>query len=130
LSGGAGEANFDGVRLGWRLGVSGKFSRLPKQAACEFFDADKVGGQITLRHWRPGDRFQPIGLKSAVKLQDWFVNQKIPRARRRQLVVAAAEPGGIFWIEGQRIGENFKLTPQTKRRLIWHWQRAEMKKNQ
>ena len=46
------------------------------QKGCEFFDADRVGGKITLRHWRPGDRFQPIGLKSAVKLQDLFTNRK------------------------------------------------------
>jgi tRNA(Ile)-lysidine synthase len=129
FGGGAGRADFDGLTFHWALKSSnGLRRRSPHQT--ESFDADKVGGHITLRHWRPGDRFQPIGLKSAVKVQDWFVNQKIPRARRRQLVVAAAESGEIFWIVGQRIGENFKLTSQTKRRLIWHWQRAEMKKNQ
>ena len=69
-------------------------------------------------------------MKSALKLQDWFVNQRIPCIRRRQLVVAAVETGEIFWIEGLRIGEKFKLTLQTKRRLIWHWQRAKTKKNQ
>ena len=126
----AGEVDFAGVRFRWDFeGVKNRL-RLSKRTGREFFDADKVGEQITLRHWRPGDRFQPIGMKSAPKLQDWFVNQRIPRLRRRQLVVAAAETGGIFWVEGLRIGENFKLTPQTKRRLIWHWQRAEMKKNQ
>jgi tRNA(Ile)-lysidine synthetase-like protein len=107
---------------------TGSRGRPPRQTEC--FDADRVGGQITLRHWRPGDRFQPIGLKSAVKLQDWFVNQKIPRTRRRELIVAVAEAGGIFWVEGLRIGERFKLTPQTMRRLIWHWQRAGKEGNQ
>ncbi|MGA3283763.1 MAG: tRNA lysidine(34) synthetase TilS [Verrucomicrobiota bacterium] len=130
LSGRVGEVNFDGVRVRWRFGASKKKLHPCQRAAREFFDADKVGEQITLRHWRPGDRFQPIGMKSALKLQDWFVNQRIPRRRRCQLVVAAAETGGIFWIEGLRIGENFKLTPQTRRRLIWCWQRVEMKKNQ
>jgi tRNA(Ile)-lysidine synthase len=116
--------DFGGLTFHWALkNVRGLQKHPPHQT--EFFDADKVGRQITLRHWRPGDRFQPIGLKSAVKLQDWFVSLKIPRARRRQLVVAAAESGEIFWIEGLRIGEHFKLTPQTKRRLIWRWHHAE-----
>ena len=91
----------------------------------EFFDADKVGGQITLRHWRAGDRFQPIGLKSAVKLQDLFTNQKIPRARAGiDLVVAEAANGKIFWVQDLRMAEPFKLTPETKRRLVWRWRCA------
>jgi tRNA(Ile)-lysidine synthase len=123
LAGRAGDVEFDGVRLGWRLETGANFARPHGRNACESFDADMVGGRITLRHWRPGDRFQPIGLKSSVKLQDLFTNRKIPRARRRELMVAVAEDRGIFWVEGLRISENFKLTPQTKRRLVWRWRR-------
>jgi tRNA(Ile)-lysidine synthase len=123
LAGRAGEVTFDGVRVRWRFNAVEKFKRPAARPACESFDADKVGGRITLRHWRPGDRFQPIGLRSSVKLQDLFTNRKIPRARRRELMVAAAENGEIFWVEGLRISENFNLTPQTKRRLTWRWQR-------
>ena len=119
----AGDAEFDGAHFGWRLEAGAKFTRPHSPKACEFFDADKVGGKIMLRHWRPGDRFQPIGLRSPVKLQDLFTNRKIPRARRRELIVAAAENGEIFWAEDLRISENFKITPQTKRRLVWRWQR-------
>ncbi len=123
LAGRAGDVEFDGVRFGWRFEASANFVRPYGRKAYESFDADKVGGKITLRHWRPGDRFQPIGLKSPVKLQDLFTNRKIPRARRRDLMVAAAENREIFWVEGLRISENFKLTSQTRRRLVWRWQR-------
>ena len=114
---------FDGVRVRWRFDPVKKFKRPAARPACESFDADKVGGRITLRYWRPGDRFQPIGMKSSVKLQDLFTNWKIPRARRRELMMAAAENSEIFWVESLRISENFKLTRQTKRRLTWRWQR-------
>jgi tRNA(Ile)-lysidine synthase len=87
----------------------------------EVFDADKIGGGIALRHWHAGDRFQPIGLKSAAKLQDLFVNAKISATRRRELVLAATVNGEIFWVEGLRISESFKLTPNTKRCLVWRW---------
>jgi tRNA(Ile)-lysidine synthase len=122
LAGRAGDVEFDGVRFGWRLEAGAKFARPHGRKACEFFCADKVGGRITLRHWRPGDRFQPIGMKSPVKLQDLFTNRKIPRARRRELIVATAANGEIFWVEGLRISENFKLISKTKRCLIWRWQ--------
>ncbi|HTV75553.1 MAG TPA: tRNA lysidine(34) synthetase TilS, partial [Candidatus Baltobacteraceae bacterium] len=85
----------------------------------------KIGGKIILRHWRAGDRFQLIGSKSAPKLQDLFTNAKIPREWRRNLIVAEAADGEIFWVEGLRISENFKLTARTKRRLAWNWRRDE-----
>jgi len=118
----SGEVIFDGRKFLWAVKkYNGSRVRSPHQT--EFFDADRVGGRITLRHWRPGDRFQPIGLKSPVKLQDLFTNRKIPRARRRVLMVAAAANDEIFWVEDLRISENFKLTRRTKRRLTWRWQR-------
>lgn len=89
----------------------------------EFFDADKVGGTVTLRHWLPGDRFQPIGLAQPVKLQDLFTNQKLSAAARRARVVATTATGEIFWVEGVRIAERFRLDKGTVRRLKWRWLR-------
>ena len=89
----------------------------------ERFDAEAVGKAAILRHWSRGDRFQPIGMKSAVKLQDLFGNLKVPREERHKRVVAVTGKGDIFWVEGLRISEKFKLTPQTRRVLEWRWRR-------
>jgi tRNA(Ile)-lysidine synthase len=118
----AGEASFAGKNFSWAIKKSRGFNgRLRRQPLTESFDADKIGGQITLRHWRAGDRFQPIGMPAPVKLQDLFVNAKIPVARRRRLVLATTKTGDIFWVETLRIAEPFKLTPQTRRQLTWSW---------
>ena len=116
-----GSTTFDGLKLSWRFGRGAKLPR--KSATAEFFDADAVGDEIVLRHWRAGDRFRPIGMQRPVKLQDWFVNQKIPREQRHNLVIAATADGEIFWVEKLRIGERFKVSPNTKRILKWRWQR-------
>jgi tRNA(Ile)-lysidine synthase len=114
---------FDRVRIVWRL-APGKFLGLPsKQAGAEFFDADKVGSRILLRHWQPGDRFQPIGMKTPVKLQDLFTNARIARSRRRELILGLTGDGDIFWVEGLRISERYKLSKSTIRRLHWRWHR-------
>jgi tRNA(Ile)-lysidine synthase len=119
----SGWAVLEGAKVRWQSTRSvGQLTPPAQKPGTEFFDADKMGKEIIFRHWRPGDRFQPIGLKSPAKLQDLFTNQKILRAQRHRLVVA--ESGGeIFWVEGLRISENFKLTPQTKRQLVWQWRR-------
>lgn len=123
LGASARRTTFNGVSIEWKLQPRpGKI--LPKrERGTEYFDAGRVGRRITLRHWRKGDRFQPIGMTSVVKLQDLFVNQKVPRVLRHSLVVAEAEEGGIFWVEGMRISERFQLTRATKRRLQWRWRR-------
>jgi tRNA(Ile)-lysidine synthase len=135
LAGRAGEAFFGGMKFNWKFVgdevtslKSKNQSRLTPAATKlnqEFFDADKIGSKIILRHWRAGDRFQPIGLKSSAKLQDLFVNAKIPRGRRRNLILAATARGEIFWVESLRISENFKITPATKWQLVWRWKNPD-----
>ena len=119
----AGVLDFAGLRIRWEL-CAAKESVQEKAlsgAGREWFDADKIGSSIVLRHWRPGDRFQPIGMGSPVKLQDLFVNRKIPRDERHQLVVATTAAGELFWVEQFRISERFKLDKGTLRRLKWQW---------
>jgi len=118
-----GKAVFDARRFRWRL-ISGAKLPARRTPGTEFFDASSVGDRILLRHWKPGDRFQPIGMSSATKLQDLFVNQKIPRERRRHLVVATTHREEIFWVEGLRIGERFKITGKTRETLRWQWEPA------
>ncbi len=121
LKGKTGNAAFAGHRFQWKMELLKSFARPQPLAGRETFDGDKVGPNILLRHWQPGDRFQPIGLKSPVKLQDLFVNAKIPVQQRRERVLATTADGIIFWVEGLRIGEKFKLTPATRRKLVWKW---------
>ena len=118
-----GAVTFSGVCIKWRSQQGRISSPAKPPLGSEFFDADLVGSHILLRHWLPGDRFQPIGMSGSVKLQDFLTNQKVPRDRRRQLLLALTAAGEVFWVEGSRISDRFKLTPNTIRRLHWAWQR-------
>ncbi len=124
LSAPTGNVDFAGTTIHWRASkqvVSRRPDRAPHR---EWFDADKVGPLVLLRHWCRGDRFQPTGMSKAVKLQDLFTNAKIPRAQRHRCVVAATAAGEVFWVEGLRISERFKLDKRTVRRLKWQWRRG------
>jgi tRNA(Ile)-lysidine synthase len=123
LDGRARDGTFDGLDWSWKLSPAQK--TVPKfGAGCEWFDAGRIGEVITLRHWLPGDRFQPAGMARPVKLQDLFTNAKIPRPTRTRLVVGVTAEGEIWWVEGLRVAEKFKLQPGTRRRLRWSWRRV------
>jgi tRNA(Ile)-lysidine synthase len=128
LVGGQGEAGFAGCLISWKSNRrrDKNLSAMKRHGGGESFDADKVGSVVHLRHWRPGDRFQPIGMACAVKLHDWFINRKVARERRHHLVVATTGCGEIFWIEGQRIADGCKVTVQTRRVLEWRWSRTTL----
>jgi tRNA(Ile)-lysidine synthase len=118
-----GQAKFNGLGITWQTQCKAGISLPRHKPGTEFFDAGLVGSKVILRHWRKGDRFQPIGMPVSVKLQDLFVNQKVPRVFRHKLAIAETEKGDIFWVEGLRISERFQLTKSTKRRLQWQWSR-------
>lgn len=116
----SGSTVFGGVTFSWEVAdIAGAEFSIARHT--EQFDAGRVGRKIVLRHWRPGDRFQPIGATSASKLQDIFTNLKVPADERRRRVIAATRQGDIFWVQGLRISEKFKLGPRTRRRLLWRW---------
>jgi len=117
---GKGEVEFGGVALAWEI-IETPGAAIKREPKVEDFDADKIGEKIWLRHWQPGDRFQPIGMKSARKLQDLFTDLKVPRSQRHRRIVAATDRGELFWVEGLRMAEGFKLEPKTVRRLKWRW---------
>ncbi|MEP6664129.1 MAG: tRNA lysidine(34) synthetase TilS [Verrucomicrobiota bacterium] len=118
------DARFGSTKIHWAFKKQ-KGDLIQPRRDCEFFDADKVGGEIYLRSWQAGDRFQPIGMKSPIKLQNIFTNLKIPRTQRHRRMVATAADGEIFWVEGLRISERFKLDKESVRRLKWRWQSVE-----
>jgi tRNA(Ile)-lysidine synthase len=125
LKAGKGQVRLDGLTLMWKV-LHSPSARLRREPKVEYFDADKVGGTVWLRHWQAGDRFQPIGMKSARKLQDLFTDLKVPRDERHRRIVAATSRGELFWVEGLRMAERFKLEPGTVRRLKWRWRRRKL----
>lgn len=83
----------------------------------EQFDADALGKHPFVRTWHDGDRFQPLGMKGEKKLQDFFVDAKVPRGERGRVPLVCAADGRIAWVVGYRMSEEFKVSSKTKRVL-------------
>jgi len=48
-----------------------------------------------------------------MKVLDFFVNQKVPRAQRGRVPIVVSG-GEIMWVAGMRIDERFKVTQATE----------------
>jgi tRNA(Ile)-lysidine synthase len=82
------------------------------------FDYDKISPEIRVRNRLPGDWFCPAGMAGkSKKLQDFFVDIKLPRLERDNvLLVAAGED--ILWVTGFRLDERFRTGDDTKKILV------------
>ena len=88
-----------------------------------FFDLDRLGRELQGRNRRDGDRFQPLGMAQEKKLQDFFVDQKVPRDWRDWVPLLVSEKG-ILWVVGYRTAEWCKITKDTRRAVRIEWKRT------
>jgi tRNA(Ile)-lysidine synthase len=78
------------------------------------FDADILQFPLTARPRKDGDFFYPLGFGKRKKLQDFFVDQKVPRDERNRIPLILSGDD-IIWVVGHRADERFKVTEKTKR---------------
>ena len=77
-------------------------------------DFDKLKFPLTLRHWRHGDRFHPLGMKGSKLLSDFFVDQKFTEWQKHNVWLLVSADGDILWVVGHRIDDRVKVTSETK----------------
>ncbi|MEK7237948.1 MAG: tRNA lysidine(34) synthetase TilS, partial [Nitrospirota bacterium] len=80
------------------------------------FDADKIGTILTVRQRKNGDFFYPAGFGKRKKLQDFFVDEKVPRDERDSVPIVVSG-NDIVWVAGFRGDERFNAAADTKRFL-------------
>ena len=90
---------------------------IPADPHIACLDLDEVQFPLTIRHWKPGDYFYPLGMNQMKKLSDYFVDNKIPVPEKNSTWLLASGKK-IVWIMGQRIDHRFRITPDTKRVLL------------
>jgi tRNA(Ile)-lysidine synthase len=77
-------------------------------------DFDKIRFPLTLRHWRYGDRFHPLGMKGSKLMSDFFMDQKFTEWQKRNVWLLVSANGEILWVVGYRIDDRFKVRLETK----------------
>ena len=88
-----------------------------------WLDADSLSPNVVVRSRRPGDRIRPLGLGGEKKVQDLFVDAKVPREERDALPMVCA-PWGIAWVVGLRIDERAALREGSRSAVRLNFRRA------
>jgi tRNA(Ile)-lysidine synthase len=90
------------------------FSNIGHQVA--FFDINALSFPLTLRNFRSGDRFNPLGMTGTQKVKKYFINKKVLKTQRERCPILLSR-GKIVWVVGHRIDESAKVVPSTKKVL-------------
>lgn len=80
-------------------------------------DADCVKGKLTIRTRKDGDRFIPMGMKGHKKIKDFFIDEKVPVAKR-DAIWLICDDEKIVWVHGMRIHDHCKIRKDTKNIMI------------
>jgi tRNA(Ile)-lysidine synthase len=68
---------------------------------------ERCAGPLLVRNRRAGDWFRPPGLGGRKKLQDFFVDRKVPRDRRDAIPLVVDERDRIVWVAGHSADAEF-----------------------
>nr|WP_255654977.1 tRNA lysidine(34) synthetase TilS [Cohnella sp. REN36] len=82
--------------------MDGPRTSLPGSRREAFFDEAELAWPLVIRNRKPGDRMAPMGLNGSKKVQDMFVDAKIPRSERDQRPLLTDGADRILWIPGLR----------------------------
>ncbi len=80
------------------------------------FDAERLIFPLVVRSRKEGNFFYPFGFGKRKKLQDFFVDGKVPRDERDRIpLIISGED--IIWVAGYRQDDRFKVVDETKKVL-------------
>lgn len=111
-----GEVFLKEIRAAIKTSTDDKADSYGDKKTMAVFDADKTGSVIIVRSREKGDFFYPAGFGKRKKLQDYFVDEKVPRDERDAIPIIVSGTN-IVWIAGFRGDERFKVSDETKRFL-------------
>ena len=99
---------------------SGNMQEIPKKTYTKWFDYGKIKSGLRLRRRESGDYLKIDAAGHTKKLKEYFVNEKIPAAKRDAIWLLATG-SEILWVAGGRIGAGCKVGENTEKILEVHF---------
>ncbi len=115
---------FPGISSAKTVSVNSTYE-IPYDRHIACIDSQKVFFPLTIRKWKVGDYFYPLGMRQKKKLSDYFIDNKYSIFDKENIFILESE-GKIVWIIGDRIDDRFKITNSTKTGLLIKSKKKEM----
>jgi tRNA(Ile)-lysidine synthase len=78
-----------------------------------YVDKETLNHRLTVRKWKKGDYFYPLGMNGKKKVAKFFKDEKMDAiAKQNQWLLCCGDQ--IVWIIGRRADDRFKITASTK----------------
>ncbi len=81
-------------------------------------DYAKLHFPLTLRRWKSGDWFVPLGMKGRKKLSDFFTDNKFSLLDKERAWILVDGTGDVIWIVGCRLDDRYKITAATTKMYL------------
>lgn len=91
---------------------------MPEKPSQTYLSLNKLKFPLTIRRWRPGDGFCPLGMNKKKKLSDFFIDNKFSIPEKEEALVLESD-GKIACILGIRTDNRYRITGSTTRCLIY-----------
>ncbi|GAF02239.1 tRNA lysidine(34) synthetase TilS [Saccharicrinis fermentans] len=110
------------VKLNIASGIDAQGYRIDTRAEVAQLDEDLLNYPLTLRKWRHGDQFRPLGMKNFKKLSDFFIDEKFSLKDKEDTWLLFSGDD-IIWVVGHRCDDRYKITHRTQHITKIHYQR-------
>jgi tRNA(Ile)-lysidine synthase len=90
---------------------------IPSENRYAVLDWDRLVFPLTLRRWRAGDHFQPLGMKGTKKISDFLIDNKVSLPDKQHVWVIESS-GNIVWMVNHRIDDRYKITANSSKALL------------
>jgi tRNA(Ile)-lysidine synthase len=87
-----------------------------RQATKVVMDWSAVVPPLVVRSIRPGDRFQPLGMRGRKKVSDYLTDRKVASLYRDEIPVVC-DNEGIIWLVGFEIADRVRVVDTTRKVL-------------
>lgn len=86
---------------------------IPRSAQIASVDLGKLKFPLTIRKWKQGDAFRPLGMTTKKKLSDFFIDNKFSLIDKENtwLLLSGTD---IVWVIGHRVDDRYKVTGKTR----------------